>query len=71
MRKYLVTFHKVVLDGTGHDRRVLQRQAVVRSCSDVAARYEAKAMFCQSLRIADWRLQADTCEVVELIEMVA
>ncbi|CAO4152710.1 MAG: hypothetical protein MIN69_16025 [Methylorubrum extorquens] len=66
MREYLVTFHKTVLDGSGHDHRVLQRQAVVTARSDVAAAYAAKAMLCEAARIVDWRMRADTCEVVEL-----
>lgn len=66
MREYLITFHKIVLDGAGHDRRILQRRARVRARSDVGAAWEAKALFCRALGIADWRLRADTCEVVEL-----
>ena len=31
MHEYLVTFHKTVLDDTGHDHRILQRQAVVHA----------------------------------------
>ena len=43
-RAYLVSFHKVVPDDTGHDHRVLQQQAVVRARSDVSAAYAAKAI---------------------------
>ncbi len=67
MRKFLVTFHKVVPDDTGHDHRVLQRKAVVSASSDVAAAYAAKAMFREAAGVVDWRLRADTCEVVELV----
>ncbi len=43
-RAYLVSFHKVVPDDTGHDHRVLQQQAVVRARADVSAAYAAKAI---------------------------
>lgn len=66
MRDYLVTFHKVLSDSTGHDRYVLQRRTIVAAPSDVAAAYAAKAMFTRAAGIADWRMRADTCEVVEL-----
>ena len=71
MCKYLVTFHKVVSDDTGHERRVLQRSTVVRARSEVAALYEAKALFCEGAGIVDWRLRADTCEVVAFAERAA
>jgi hypothetical protein len=71
MRKYLVTFHKTVPDDTGHDHRVLQRRVVVTAHSDVAATYVAKAMFRETDGVPDWRLRADTCEVVELARQAA
>lgn len=71
MRDYLVTFYKIVLDGAGHDRCVLQRRARVRARSDVSAAWEAKAIFCRALGIPDWRLLADTCEVVALAQSTA
>jgi hypothetical protein len=66
MRQYLVTFHKVIPDGSGHDQRALQRQAVVSAHSEVAAACAAKEMFCQTAGVVDWRMRADTCEVTEL-----
>ncbi len=66
MRAYLVTFHKVVPDDTGHDHRVLQRETVVTARSDVSAAFAAKAIFREAAGVVDWRLRADTCEVVEL-----
>lgn len=71
MRTYVVTFHKTVPDDTGHDHRVLQRQAVVTARSDMAAIYAAKAMLCEADGVVDWRLRADTCEVRELGEHAA
>ncbi|MFC6790940.1 hypothetical protein ACFQE0_15750 [Methylobacterium komagatae] len=71
MRKFLVTFHKTLPDDTGHEHRVLQRQAVVSASSEVSASYEAKAMLCKAAGVADWRLRADTCEVVELALQMA
>lgn len=71
MHTYLVTFHKVVSDDTGHERRVRQRASVIRARSDVAALYEAKAIFCASAGIVDWRLRADSCEIVALPEQAA
>ncbi len=71
MRKFLVTFHKTLPDDTGHEHRVLQRQAVVSARSEVSASYEAKAMLCKAAGVADWRLRADTCEVVELALQMA
>src|SRR4051812_31944633 len=68
MRKYLVTFYRIILDGAGHDRRVVQRRAVIRSRSEVTACWEAKAMFCRAAGIADWRLRADACEVAEVAD---
>lgn len=66
MRHFLVSFHKIVLDSCGHDHRVLQQRAVITACSDVSALDEAKARFCETMRIIDWRLRADSCEVAEL-----
>jgi hypothetical protein len=66
MRDYLITFHKIVLDGAGHDRCIVQRRTWLRARSDVSAVWEAKALFCRALGISDWRLRADTCEVMEL-----
>lgn len=66
MHQYIVMFHKVITDGAGHDRRVLQHRTVVRANSEVGALYEAKALFREIANIADWRLRADTCEAVEL-----
>ncbi|BAQ49254.1 MULTISPECIES: hypothetical protein [Methylobacterium] len=71
MRKFLVTFAKTVSDDTGHDHVVLQRRAVIAARSDVSAAYEAKAMFCRAAGVSDWRLRADTCEVVELAQHAA
>ncbi|MGC5779459.1 hypothetical protein [Methylobacterium sp. NFXW15] len=71
MRKFLVTFHKTLPDDTGHEHRVLQRQAVVSARSEMSASYEAKAMLCKAEGVADWRLRADTCEVVELALQMA
>jgi len=71
MRKYLVTFRKTVPDDGGHDHCVVQRQALVSARSDVAAAYAAKAMLCEATGVVDWRLRADTCEVVELAKHAA
>ena len=71
MRTYLVTFRKLVPDGYGHDHRALQKRVVVAARSDVAAAYAAKAMFCKAAGILDWRLRADTCDVVELPKLAA
>ncbi|TGD98360.1 hypothetical protein [Methylobacterium nonmethylotrophicum] len=71
MRKFLVTFAKTVSDETGHDHVVLLRRAVIAARSDVSAAYEAKAMFCEAAGVPDWRLRADTCEVVELARHAA
>ncbi|MHB2205718.1 hypothetical protein [Methylobacterium sp. CM6257] len=71
MRTFLVTFHKVVPDGRGHDRRILQRQTLVSACSGEAATEAAKALFCEAAGIVDWRLRADTCEVVGLADLAA
>ncbi len=66
MHAYRVTFHKVVSDDSGHDHRVLQRETVVTASSDVSAAYAAKAMFREAAGVVDWRLRADTCEVIAL-----
>ncbi|KMO41786.1 neuroendocrine-specific golgi family protein P55 (NESP55) [Methylobacterium tarhaniae] len=71
MREYLVTFHKVVSDDIGHDRRVLQQQAVVSAPCPVTALAMAKIHFCETAGIVDWRLRADSCEVVALTERAA
>ncbi|WP_279593508.1 hypothetical protein [Methylobacterium sp. J-030] len=34
-----------------------------------AAADAAKTMFCQAASIVDWRLRADTCELVELAKL--
>ncbi|MGH1570417.1 hypothetical protein ACRAWG_06800 [Methylobacterium sp. P31] len=71
MRRFLVTFHKIVPDDCGHDHRTLQQQAVVPAYSEHAAAAAAKALFCEAAGVIDWRLRADTCEVVELTEQAA
>lgn len=71
MRQYLVTFHKIVPDDSGHDHRVAQRRVAVSARSEIAAAYAAKAIFCQRSGIIDWRLRADSCEVVELCDLAA
>ncbi len=71
MCEYLVTFHKVVLDDTGHDRRVLQQQAVVSAPCEAAALAVAKTHFCEAAGIIDWRLRADSCDVAVLTDRAA
>ncbi|MBD8905776.1 hypothetical protein [Methylorubrum zatmanii] len=71
MRQYLVTFHKIVPDDHGRDHRILQRCALVTARSEVAALYEAKAQFCAAMRVIDWRLSADSCDVTELTRSAA
>ena len=71
MRTFLVTFLRTVPDDTGHDHRILQRRAIVAARSEVSAAYEAKAMFREAAGVPDWRLRADTCEVVELASHAA
>ncbi len=71
MRNYLVTFSKAVLDGAGHDRRVVQRQVVIRSRSELSAAWEAKALFCSAAGIVDWRMRADIYEVADTADVAA
>ncbi len=66
MRQYLVTFHKVVPDDSGHDHRALQQQTAVCARTEGAAVRAAQALLCQAAGIVDWRLRADTYEVAEL-----
>jgi hypothetical protein len=68
MRQYLVTFHKVVPDDSGHDHRILQHQVIVPARSEVTAACAAQALFCEAAGIVDWRLWADTCLVAQLSE---
>ncbi len=71
MRQYLVSFYRVLVDISGDDRRVLQHQALVEARSQVAALFEAKALFREELGVVDWRLCADICEAVELTDIAA
>lgn len=71
MRMYLVTFHKVVLNDTGHDRSVRQRQAIVWAHSKISAAYKSQALFGKATGMVDWRLQANTCEVAEFTDFAA
>ncbi|MBE7201185.1 MAG: hypothetical protein INR70_25755 [Parafilimonas terrae] len=66
MHRYLVSFLKTVTDGSGHDRQVLQHQTLVRAQSEVAALFEAKALFRYESGLADWRLGADACKAVAI-----
>lgn len=66
MREYLVLFHTVVPGPPGLDLRILRRRTLVSARSEIAAAYAAKAMFSAAAGIADWRMRADTCEVIEL-----
>jgi hypothetical protein len=71
MHKYLVTFHKVVLDSCGYDHRIVQQRVIITARSDVSALYEAKARFCEAMRVVDWRLRADSCEIADLAFLAA
>ena len=71
MRTYLVTFHKMVPDDSGHDHHALQRRIGVRARSEVSAEWQAKAMLCEQAHIVDWRLRADTCEVALVADLAA
>jgi hypothetical protein len=65
---FLVTFHKVVCDDTGHERRTLQHQALVPADSAPAALSAGQALFCEANAIVDWRLRADACEATAVQE---
>ncbi len=67
MRTFIVTFHKIVPDDTGHDHRITQQQTIVSAHSEQSAACAAQALFCQAVGIIDWRMRADTCEVAELV----
>lgn len=67
MRRFIVTFHKVVSDDTGHDHRITQQQTIVSALSEKSAARAAQALFCQTAGVIDWRMRADTCEVAELV----
>lgn len=67
MREYLITVHKVLPDGSGHDRRTLQRQVVVAAPSGMTAVEVAKTMFCEAAGIVEWRWRDDGCEVTEFV----
>ena len=71
MRQYLVSFHQILIDGSGHDCRVLQHRALVTARSEVSALFEAKALFREKMGVADWRLRADTCEAVAVADIAA
>ncbi|MGU3665115.1 hypothetical protein ACLBX9_13120 [Methylobacterium sp. A49B] len=45
MRTFLVTFHKAVSDGRGHDRRIIQQQSIVPASYGEAAADAAKGAF--------------------------
>ncbi|MER2265310.1 hypothetical protein [Methylobacterium oxalidis] len=68
MRLFLVTFHKLVSDDTGHERSALQHQTVIPATSMVSALSAGQAMFCEAEGIVDWRLRADACEASEVLE---
>lgn len=71
MRQFLVTFHKVVSDDTGHDRRARQHQVIVPATSEDSALAAGQALFCEAAGIVDWRLGADGCEAAEVQEELA
>jgi hypothetical protein len=71
MKMFLVTFHKLVSDDTGHERSALQHQTLILSTSEASALSAGQAMFCEAEGIVDWRLRADACEASEVLEQVA
>jgi hypothetical protein len=71
MRTFLITFLKVVPDGQGRDKCLLQRKTVVSAYYRKTAADAAKASFCEAAGIADWRLRADICKVVDLTDLGA
>ena len=68
MKMFLVTFHKVVCDDTGHERRMLQHEVLVPADSAPAALSAGQSLFCEAHAIVDWRLRADACEAIAMQE---
>ncbi|GJD76357.1 MULTISPECIES: hypothetical protein [Methylobacterium] len=68
MRMFLVTFHKLVCDDTGHERPVRQHQVLVPAASEASALAAGQALFCEANGIVDWRLRADSCEAAAVQE---
>jgi hypothetical protein len=65
---FLVTFHKLVSDDTGHERRALQHEVLVPATSSDAAIAAGQTVFCEANGVVDWRLRADACDAAEVQE---
>ncbi|WP_419951657.1 hypothetical protein [Methylobacterium sp.] len=68
MRQFLITFHKVVSDDTGHERSARQHQVLIPATSEASAVAAGQALFCEASGIVDWRIRADACEAAEVQE---
>jgi hypothetical protein len=63
MSRYVVRFMKVVLGDNGHEAEICQRSMEVDAADKPHASDLAKVSFCESERVKDWSLHADSVHV--------
>ncbi len=62
MMQFEVRFLKDICDSTGHPHTVVQRAIFVNARNHEEALVVAKAMFCETERIANWTIRASACD---------
>ena len=65
VRKYIVSFYKVVMDDYGRDHEICQQQLEIVAADRRSALAEDVYKFCEREEIADWSLRADRFEIDE------
>jgi len=65
MSDYIVTFFKSVLSSDGHETKAPQMVLNVQATHRAEAEKQSQLRFAQLRGIWDWRLHADSCEVLE------
>ena len=65
MSRYVVRFTKVVLGENGHEAEICQRSMEVDAADKLHAADLAKVSFCESERVKDWSLHADSVRITD------
>lgn len=65
MARYVARFMKNVLGEDGHEAEICQRSIEIEAPSLIGAAELAKMKFCETERVGDWLLHADSVHVID------
>jgi hypothetical protein len=65
MARYIARFMKNVLGDNGHEAEICQSSIEVEASSSVDAAELAKTKFCETKKVRDWLLHADSVHVAD------